>query len=101
MTVIGVLLWAGTMRLPLSESGHDSTPEVEVLEQRYRSLSWKKIWTSGVEVVPRSAEYMSGIVAAEMAVLRIGGEALPPWVGLVGEDGFDVGELNTLFSKLF
>jgi hypothetical protein len=38
---------------------------------------------------------MSGIVAAERAVLCIGGEALPRWAGLVGEDGLDVGELNT------
>jgi hypothetical protein len=42
---------------------------------------------------------MSGIVAAERAVLCIGGEALPGWAGLVGGDGLDIGELNTHFNN--
>lgn len=80
------------MRVPLLESGQDSAPEVDVWEERYWSLSWKKICTSELSCcVP------SRIVTAASAVPRSGAEASPKWLPEEFE-GAPLGDDELLFS---
>jgi hypothetical protein len=76
---MGVLKPAGAMRVPLFERSQVSEPDVEVLEQRYKLLSWKNIWTSdtGLTWIVPFADHCCGTVMAARAALEIGADATP------------------------